>query len=654
MNFADPVHADQTETHLLQQTQSEAKLHASELRYRRLFESAMDGILILNAETGMVVDVNPFLVDRLGLSREEILGRAIWELGPFKDIVGNIANFAELQQNNYIRYEDKPLETANGKRFDVEFISNVYFVEGEKVIQCNIRDITARKAAERQLSEQHEILSHSHEGVIIESLANQISLWNSGAAIILGWTAEEATGRASDELLGMSDPALLATVRASVEQAGFWHGELRAQARDGRKLVLDCRVTLARDKAGRPRARLTFFADITEKKKLEEQLLRVQRIEALGTLSGGIAHDLNNILTPILMAAGMLRDRLGDSRDRDLASLIEHSAQRGAAIIRQLLTFSRGIDGERVSVQLRHLVSEMAGIARETFPRNLTWIDAVAPDLWPIVADATQLHQVLMNLCVNARDAMPGGGTLTVSAKNVQLEKHDAQFGAHALNGPYILLTVRDTGQGISPAAMDRIFDPFFTTKPIGKGTGLGLSTVLGIVRSHGGFVTVYSEPGHGAAFHVYLPAAPGAVTSSSVPVAPDLTDGAGETILVVDDEASIVMAVRRCLERHGYRVLTAANGQDAMDLLAVNAAEVKIVFTDVMMPVMDGRALAKELHRLYPHVRVIASSGLDLAGRPAEVAAGLIAEFLEKPYQSPALLAAIRRQLKSDGPSSA
>jgi two-component system cell cycle sensor histidine kinase/response regulator CckA len=512
MNIPDPAPGDVNESRRAALARTEAKLHASELRYRRLFESAKDGILILDAESGMVVDVNPYLIERLGFSREEFLGRAIWELGPFKDIVGSKANFAELQQNEYIRYEDKPLETAAGTRFDVEFISNVYLVNGEKVIQCNIRDITARKLAERQLSEQAEILANSHEGVIVESLANKVSFWNPGAEGIFGWAADEARGLSLDEVLGIRDAALLATLRAAVEQTGFWNGEVRAQTREGRKLILDCRMTLVRAQTGRPRARLVFLSDITEKKQLEEKLLRVQRLEAIGTLSGGIAHDLNNILAPILMAAGLLREKLAESRDRELLGLIESAARRGAEVIRQLLTFSRGIEGDRVSMQVRHLVKEMAGIARETFPRNLTWIDDIPRDLWPIVADVTQLHQVLMNLCVNARDAMPAGGTLTVTAKNVQLEKHDTQFGAEALDGPYVLLSVRDTGHGIPRANPERIFDPFFTTKPIGAGTGLGLSTTLGIVRSHGGFITVYSEPGHGSAFHVYLPATPDGV----------------------------------------------------------------------------------------------------------------------------------------------
>ncbi len=631
--------------------EAESRLLASELRYRRLFESAKDGILILDAGSGLVVDVNPYLIERLGFSREHFLGKKIWELGPFKDIIASHANFVELQQNEYIRYEDKPLQTFDGRRIDVEFVSNVYLVNGEKVVQCNIRDITARKAAERLLREQNEILANAHEGVVILNLANEVTLWNPAAERIFGWTAAEAIGRPPGPLLGAEDPAQLAMIHLAVERDGFWNGELPVRARDGRKLVVDCRITLVRDEAGRPRARLKFFADITEKKLFEKQLLRVQRLEAIGTLSSGISHDLNNMLTPILMASGLLREKLLDSRDRDLMGLIEKSARRGAEIIRQLLAFSRGLEGERVNLQTRHLIKEMAGIVRETFPRNITLVEGVERDLWPIVADATQLHQVLMNLCINARDAMPEGGILTIAAKNVRLTKHDSQLGANALDGPYVFLTVRDTGHGIPRELIDRIFEPFFTTKAVGQGTGLGLSTVLGIVRSHGGFVTAYSEPGQGSSFNVYLPAVIDGCVAPPADEAEALADGGGEMILVVDDEAAIVAAVRLCLEGRGYRVLTAKDGREALELYAAHRAEVRVVLTDVMMPVMDGLKLARALRQLDAHVRVIASSGLDPAAIPAEVAAGFITEFLSKPYDQRLLLAAIQRPQKGAVP---
>jgi len=632
---------------ITERKEAESQLIASELRYRRLFESAKDGILILDAASGMVVDVNPYLIQRLGFSREQFLGKKIWELGFFKDIIASKASFAELQRNEYIRYEDKPLETADKRRIDVEFVSNVYRMNGQKVIQCNVRDITARKLTERQLREQNEILSNSHEGVMIVSLANEVSLWNHAAVEMFGWTAAEAQGHPPEQLLGIVDAAVVARIRTAVELAGFWNGELQCQARDGRKLIVDCRITLVRDEAGRPRARLKFFADITEKKLLEERFLRVQRLEAIGTLSGGIAHDLNNILAPVLMAGGLLKDRLTDPHDRELMALIESSAGRGADVIRQLLTFSRGIEGKRGSVQVRHLIKEIAVIVRETFPRNIKLVEDVARDLWPVIADATQMHQVLLNLCVNARDAMPNGGTLKIAANNIHLSKHDALFGAAPLNGPHLLLTVSDTGHGISRELINRIFEPFFTTKALGAGTGLGLSTVLGIVRSHGGMVTVYSEPGCGAAFKVYLPAVTAGEAIAEVNNEAKSFEGHGETILVVDDEASILAAVKLCLEIHGYRVLTAEDGPAAIEIFTAHWREVRIVLTDVMMPEMDGLKLARALRQIDANVRVIASSGLDPAAAPAELAAGFIVEFLNKPYDQHTLCAAIRRQLK-------
>ena len=622
-------------------------LLASELRYRRLFESARDGILILDAESGMVVDVNPYLIERLGFTRDEFLGKTIWELGFFRDIVANRAKFVELQTNEYVRYEDKPLETADGRRIDVEFVSNVYLVNNEKVIQCNIRDITARKAVTRQLREQNEILSASHEGVIIVSLANEVSLWNPAVAKMFGWTAAEALGRSPEQLLGLTDLALVASFQAAVARDGFWSGEFQAQSREGHKLTVDCRITLVRDEAGQPRARLTFITDITEKKILEKKLLRVQRLETIGTLSSGIAHDLNNILSPVLMAASLLRDKTANPKDRELLLLIEKSAHRGANIIKQLLAFSRGMDGERLIVQVPHLIKEMVVIARETFPRNILVQETVESDLWMVVADATQLHQVLLNLCINARDAMPKGGILSVAAKNVRLTKHETIFGADAVDGPYVVITVRDSGPGIPREIIDRIFDPFFTTKALGQGTGLGLSTVLGIIKSHGGFLTVYSEPGHGTAFNAYLPATPGGSIAVAESDTERFADGGGETVLAVDDEVAIIAAIQISLERHGYRVLTANDGKQALEIFENHRPLVKIVVTDVMMPVMDGLTLARALRRLDPNVRVIASSGLEPANRSSEIEAGFIAEFLTKPYEPATLLAAISRQLR-------
>lgn len=386
--------------------------------------------------------------------------------------------------------------------------------------------------------------------------------------------------------------------------------------------------------------------DITERKLLEKQCLRDQRLEAVGTLAAGVAHDLNNILAPMLMAAELLKDKLVDRHDRDILAMIENGAQRGASVIRQLLSFSRGYDGARVSVQLRHLVREMAQLMNEAFPRNIA-IESKAPaDLWTVVADATQLHQVMMNLCVNGRDAMPDGGKLTLEVGNMELSEAETRAHPPAKPGPYVVIIVADTGHGIPPAIIERIFDPFFTTKGIGKGTGLGLSTVVGIVKSHGGFLTVCSEPGHGTSFRVYLPASrESADGQAGLSTAPEPA-GHDELILVVDDEESICEAMRYTLMNQGYRVLTARNGGEAIRLFSQHRGAVRLVVTDIMMPVMDGVELIRALPILCPGVRIVVCSGLDLEDRRAELTAIGVTEILGKPFAPSLLLKTTERAL--------
>jgi PAS domain S-box-containing protein len=403
------------------------------------------------------------------------------------------------------------------------------------------------------------------------------------------------------------------------------------------------------DRAGEVYRLAGTAADVTERKSLEEQFLHAQRLEAIGTLASGVAHDLNNILAPILMAAGLLKDKIVAPRDLAVLKMIESSAQRGAGIIRQLLTFGRGAQGERVSIQPKHLLREMVQIMQETFPRNLT-IEADLPnDLWIVLADATQLHQVLLNLCVNARDAMPGGGTLTLGARNLLVDEAEARRLGQATSGRYLLITVADTGHGIPPEVIGRIFDPFFTTKELGKGTGLGLSTVVGIVKSHRGFVAVESEPGRGTIFKVYLPADAEASATASGTVAP-MAAGCGELILMVDDELPILDAASRVLREHGYRVITAGNGEEAIKLFLEHTETVRLVLTDVMMPVMGGVELIRALRVLAPDVCVVATTGLDYEDTGGELAALGVAEVLSKPCSSATLLLAIQRALANHG----
>lgn len=471
---------------------------------------------------------------------------------------------------------------------------------------------------------------------------------------------EEVWGRSCDTIINRPASAWLDTVhpddRTRVSEAAATKRLTGKFAEEYRILLPDGSVRWVRDQgvpvknaAGRITRIVGVAQDITERKQLEAQFLRSQRMEAIGTLSGGVAHDLNNILAPMLMAAGLLKERVTDEHDREMLTMVERSARRGADIIRQLLTFSRGVDGERVPLPLRHLIKEIGGIVRETFPRDITLIDRVPSELWPVVADATQLHQVLVNLCVNARDAMPDGGTLSIGAENVELTADDVPVAREAVPGRYVVITVADTGVGIDPTITDRIFDPFFTTKDLGKGTGLGLSTVLGIVRSHRGFITMTSTPTKGSSFRVYLPAAAVEPEEPAVVSAEPLPMGRGETILVVDDEQPIREATRLVLEQQNYRVVTATDGQAAVSLFLAERDKVHLLLTDVMMPHMGGAALIRALRLVNPQLKVIAISGLDPEGKRAELAALGITEILPKPCGPKTLLDAIHRGLLTE-----
>ncbi|MHC5594650.1 MAG: hybrid sensor histidine kinase/response regulator, partial [Nostoc sp.] len=385
---------------------------------------------------------------------------------------------------------------------------------------------------------------------------------------------------------------------------------------------------------------------ITEKKHLEAQLFRAQRLESIGTLASGIAHDLNNILTPILAGAQLLTLKFpdADERTRHLLEILEINARRGADLVKQVLSFARGVEGKRITLQLKHLIVEVAKILKETFPKSIEISTDVPQDLWMVSGDSTQLHQVLMNLCVNARDAMANGGSLSISAENLVIDENYARMNLEAKEGTYTVITICDTGVGIPREILDRIFEPFFTTKDVGQGTGLGLSTVLGIIKSHGGFVNVYSEPGSGTSFKVYLPAVEGMETLSPEHLPPQI--GNGELILVVDDEVAIQEITRTSLEAHNYKTLIASDGIEAIALYAKNMDKINVVLMDIMLPSLDGLTAIRTLQKINPQVRIIASSGLMSDNKLSAVAAIGVNTFLSKPYTVNELLLSLEKIL--------
>jgi len=891
---------------------AEQALRASELSYRRLFESAKDGILILDFATGCIADANPFLCKLLGFSLNEMVGQTVGDLSPFKDIVSNQAMFKLLQEHGYVRYEDLPLETKDGRKIAVEFVSNVYQAGDKQVIQCNVRDITERKhteealsdsiaiqssilnalpaqvalidnegvivsvneawrrfavanelkdakfgvgqsyldvcehaigiwsenaqavavgihrvlhgetenftmeypchsptvqrwfllrvvplcegslvgaivmhvditerklaeetlhssesnmaaaqriahvgsweleltnmadfdsnlihwsdevfrivgyepgaidpslklffhlvpegehvrireaieasissrepysivhrlirpngeervlhemaqvffdektgqplkmigtaqditerkQAEAQIAEQAAVLDKARDAIFVRDLDGKILFWNMGAERLYGWTRQEVVGRKMDQFL-YTHPKKLEEAYELTVSRGEWNGELLHFTKDKRELTIESHWTLIRGHEGHPNSILAINTDITEKKKLEAQFMRAQRMESIGTLAGGIAHDLNNILAPILMSIDILKSDSDSPETTKILETIEVSAKRGADIVRQVLSFARGMEGERVEVQPKHLLNDLENIIKNTFPKDIRLQFSIPNDTWTVLGDPTQVHQILLNLCVNARDAMPNGGNLTITTENCALDEQYAAMNLQAKPGRYVVISVTDSGTGIQPKILDKIFEPFFTTKELSKGTGLGLSTVLAIVKSHEGIINVYSEPGKGTTFRVYLPAmelSSEALAKQIVPISPPR--GNGETILVVDDEASIRTITSQTLQAFGYHILTATDGADAVSVYAEHKNEIAVVLTDMMMPLMDGTATIHALMRINPAIKIVAASGLATDGSAAKVFADGVKHFLTKPYTAGTLLKTMR-----------
>ena len=387
---------------------------------------------------------------------------------------------------------------------------------------------------------------------------------------------------------------------------------------------------------------------VRERRAAEEQLLRVQRLENIGMLASGIAHDFNNVLAPVLMAVPLLRDQLGSARDQRILDSVESSVQRGAGLVRQILGFAHGVTGEPQLMQPKHLIRDLIGVMQQTFPRSITIEDETEGGLWPLKVNPTQLHQVLLNLCVNARDAMPEGGTLTLYACNRELDELSSAAIPGTRPGPWLLLEVKDTGIGIPPEVQQRIWEPFFTTKEAGRGTGLGLSTVRGIVESYRGAVLLQSQVGAGTTFQVFLPATPGVELHHAIATSVALPRGHGELILVVDDDTNVRDITSAILVRQGYRVIAAQDGTEAIALFAPRTLEIKLVVTDLSMPNLDGIALSRIIRSLNPSVRILAISGLADEKDRLRRQPGASNAFLAKPFTADTLLVAVSDLLRT------
>jgi PAS domain S-box-containing protein len=642
---------------ITERKRAEEARRESERRFRELLEN-VDLIAMTVDKKGTVTFCNDCLLKTTGWSGEEVIG-ADWFS---KFIPGDLETkklFLDTVDTGKIpAHHENPIQTRDGRLRDIVWNNTMLRdAEGNFTGAASIgEDVTERKRAEERIREQASMLDRARDAILVRGFHDRkISFWSKGAETLYGWTAAEAIGSDVGELI-VEDRDTPDEIGRQLLKSDEWRGETRHKTKDGKKLIVNTRATLVRDAAGHPKSVLAINTDMTEQKALEAQFLRAQRMESIGTLAGGIAHDLNNILSPIMMSVAVLRMKLTDEQREGVISTIEMSAERGAQIVKQVLTFGRGLEGEKRPLQVGALIGELVKMMRETFPREISIDRSMAQDLWIVLGDATQLHQVLLNLCVNARDAMPDGGKLRLRASNLAMDESYASMLPEARPGPYVLLEVSDNGSGIPQEIVERIFDPFFTTKEVGKGTGLGLSTVLGIVRSHGGFIKVVSEPGKGTTFQVYLRAAPdqdAAPTAAALAAPPT---GHGELVLVVDDEHAVAGAARTVLESYSYKVLLAADGTEALGVFAQNSERIALVMTDIMMPHMNGVALVGALQKIKPGVRVIASTGLGEKAHLAELKAMGIETILNKPYSADTLLRAIHAILHppSDKPENA
>ncbi len=513
------------------------------------------------------------------------------------------------------------------------------------------RDNDERRLSEENLRESEERFRATFEqaavGIAHVAPDGKFLRVNDKLCEITGYGRDELLQRTFADLAVADDMADGENARQAM-LAGLqsvYAVEKRYLKKGGRVYWVNVVTTLLRGPAAEAKYFITVISDITERKAMEEQFLRAQRMESIGTLAGGIAHDLNNLLSPIVMGVGLLKMDVTEAESAEIIDSIERSALRGTNLVKQVLSFARGVEGSRATIHLSHLTREIQDFVQSTFLKSIVFKATVPEDTWLIQGDPTQLNQVLLNLCVNARDAMPDGGMLRINARNLSVDDQYAAKLRAVAPGRYVLLEISDTGAGIPPEIREHIFEPFFTTKDPGKGTGIGLSTVLTIVKGHGGSISVESEMGKGTTFRVLLPVrVEPAVARVPASPAASVPRGHGQLMLVVDDDPAILNITRQTLESFGYRVLGAEDGARAIALYAMRCDEVALVLMDMAMPVMGGSLLINALRKIRPDVCIIATSGIQ--GNEALAKAAGVKYYVGKPFTAEALLSLMDRAL--------
>jgi PAS domain S-box-containing protein len=637
----------------------ETELKDYEERFRRLFETSKDGLLLIDKQTGDIVNVNPAIVEMLGYCSEEFIGKKPEDIGLLKEIKDFKDTIEELIQAGFINYEDVFAETKQGQLISVD----IHLVDRARFIQCNVRDVTERKKAEEALQESKDkisqILNSTAEGIYGLDLSGNCVFCNPASIRILGYHDEnDIKGKNMHDLIQHTKadgtPYLKeeCTILKAFQKGEYIHSDNELFLRsDGKGFPVEY-WTYPILKDDRVTGAVVSFIDITDRITLENQFFQAQKMEAVGQLAGGVAHDFNNILTGIICFGDLALMKM--AKDDPQRINIEHmleGAARAAHLTKDLLLFSRKQVSEKRPVDLNAIIKKMEKFLTRIIGEDTSCKTILHPAAMPVMADAHQLEQVMMNLATNARDAMPQGGVFSVTTEQIRFDKEFITAYGYGQPGKYALITVSDTGKGMDETTRQRIFEPFFTTKEMGKGTGLGMAVVYGIVKGHDGHINIYSEPGVGTTFRIYLP-----LTTMEEEVAQEsiqpLALGKGETILIAEDEPRVREVLRLSLEEYGYKVIATENGEDAVKQYRDNMEKVSLVLLDVIMPVKNGRETCDEIKHLKPDTKVIFMSGHteDIITTKGMLEAGT--EFISKPITPDRLLRKVRELLDRQNPT--
>ncbi|WP_158222692.1 CHASE3 domain-containing protein [Rhodopirellula sp. MGV] len=622
---------------------AESKMLAKQAELVSIINSSHDGIITFGHDLKIRL-MNPTAAAIYRVAPEKILGMNVLALFPSArraDGEARIQQFLASGESMAVIAEAIGLR-SDGLEFPYKG-TMTKTIAGDEFVTWMVRDLSESKANEAKIREQAAILDQVRDAILVCDMEGRILFWNRGSEQLFGYSAEEAMHRNVVDLLFKEISDFWSRGQETLSDTGVYQTEINHQGEDGGLIAIAHRRTLIRNEQGIPYAQLCLNFDVTERKREESRSRRSQRLISIGTLAGGIAHDLNNLLTPILMGAKLLM-REGSDHQR-LAKTILTSAERGGQMIKKLLAFAGGEDGPRAKINIADVLEEAHGILQHTLPKSIELNVTTDDALLSVNGNATELSQIIMNLVINARDSMPDGGQIEITAENDFVDSARAKKINDLGEGHYVLIKVSDTGSGIEKQHIDHIFDPFFTTKEQGKGTGLGLSTSLGIVRSHGGDIYVQSDPGVGTTFSIYLPCVESDAGPTGVTRAPKTPGGSGEAVLIVDDEALILETAAETLRANGYQVWTAPGGRKAIEVFKEQPEPFDLVIVDMMMPGMDGNATKNELRQLQPEVLIVASSGLRRPGNDGVHLSDFDA-FLSKPYSDENLLQTIHRVL--------